>query len=424
MVNGIKAILGLLGSWVMNAYRELLATPGVPRLMASVIPGRLAYAMINLSTYFFVHAHTGSITIAALATGAETIASSLTAGIRGQAIDRYGQTWPLSVMVPGWTSLVALLSTQHTSTHMVINCAFIGLFSPPINLSARPLWRAAVNTDNLRTAFAADATASNAITVIGPFLATYLALNVSPSTALFTTSSLMVVGGLSMITMPLSRNWRPTAEATAVAELLRNRAFQMLAIEAMIFGVGWGMLEVSVPSFSTLMHQPHLAAPLLGTLAGASIVGGLVMGGRNIPITPLRGFVRASIIAAVATVPLAATTPGWSMGVVLAIIGLCIGFSQVYHWEVVEAVRPPGAAASAQAWIWTAEGSMLALGTSIGGYLVEHVNPRVALGGTTVFLLAGALFIAHIAQPHWAAADQALTDLQVADALADTETSA
>ena len=324
-------------------------------------------------------------------------------------------------MVPGWTTLVALLATQHTATGMVINCACIGLFSPPINLSARPLWRLAVGADKLRTAFAADTTMANSLTIIGPFVATYLALSVAPWTALAATSALMVLGGVLMITMPLSRNWRPDSQATRVRELLQSRAFQMLAVEGMIFGFGWGSLEVSVPAYSTLIHRPHLAAPLLAMLAGASILGGLVMGGRKTAVTPLRGFLRTSAIAATATLPLAFTRPGISLGIVLALIGVCIGFAQVYHWEVVEAVRPVGAAASAQAWIWTAEGSMLAMGTSLGGYLVENVSPRAALATTTVFLCAGAVFIWTVAKRHWLAADRPLTDLQRAEALADTE---
>ena len=109
------------------------------------------------------------------------------------------------------------------------------------------------------------------------------------------------------------------------------------------------------------------------------------------------------------------------MGVVLALMGLCVGFAQVYHWEVVEAVRPHGAATSAQAWLWTMEGSMLAVGTAAGGYIVEHVSPRLALAGPAVFVTAATVFVWVVASSAWQEADRPLTDLEVADALADLE---
>ena len=405
----------------MRAYRELLALPGVLRLLLSVIPGRLAYSMITLATYFYVHDVTGSITVAGLATGAETIASSVTAGIRGGAIDRFGQTRPLALFVPSWALAVLAMSHQHSGTALVIACTCVGLASPPINLSARPLWRVAVGADGLRTAYALDTTVMSAMTVVGPFVVTAIALQASPAAALAATAVSMVTGGALMITMPLSRAWRPEVVPSITRALLANRAFRLLAVEGMIFGVGWGLLEISIPSVATLSGRPGAAAPLMAALAAAGIVGGLVLGAARIPVSPLRGFRYAQVALAVSCLPLAATSPGWSMGVVLALMGLCVGFAQVYHWEVVEAVRPHGAATSAQAWLWTMEGSMLAVGTAAGGYIVEHVSPRLALAGPAVFVTAATVFVWVVASSAWQEADRPLTDLEVADALADLE---
>ncbi len=405
----------------MRAYLDLLAIPGVKRLILSASPGRLAYSMINLATFFFVQHTTGSITVAGLATGAETVASSLTAGIRGQAIDKYGQTRPLSIFVPGWVTLLIILSMQHTTAGILIVSALVGLSSPPINLSARPLWRAAVGAENLRTAYAIDTTIMNTTTVVGPVVATAIALNLGAPTALWVTASLMCIGGIAMITMPLSRKWLPEPTTSQVRDLLRNRPFQLLAIEGMIFGIGWGVLEIAIPATATLNHTPHLAAPMLATLSAASIVGGLLIGGRKSDITPLRGFKVASAFVAVTSLPLAFTHPGLTMGICLGTVGLSIGFAMVYHWEVVEAVRPAGSATSAQAWLWTMEGSMLAAGAAIGGYVVEHISPTAALAGVTLSLLASSGFIWFFAAPRLTGADKQLSDIQKVDALADLE---
>ena len=99
----------------MSAYLDLLRMPGVLRLIVSAAPGRLAYSMIGLATFFYVQDKTGSLTVAGFATGAETVASSLTAGFRGQLIDRLGQTRPLSAFIPSWVTSLLVLTHQEST---------------------------------------------------------------------------------------------------------------------------------------------------------------------------------------------------------------------------------------------------------------------------------------------------------------------
>lgn len=405
----------------MSTYLALLRLPGVVRLILSAAPGRLAYNMIGLATFFYVQDITKSLTTAGLATGAETIASSITAGFRGQLIDRLGQTRPLSVFIPAWFVSLLVLSQQESAVGIIVVCTIIGVASPPINLSARPLWRAAVGADNLRTAYAIDTTMMNVATIIGPFVATTVALSISPSAALWSTAVAMLVGGIAMISMPLSRRWVPEAREEGRPSLLRNRPFILLAIEGLIFGLGWGLLEITVPAMSTQTGHPGWAAPMLGALAAAAVFGGIAVGAGKARITPLRGFRNAQVCVTLAAAPLVFTAPGWSMGLALAGLGLAIGFAQVYHWEVVEAVRPQGTATAAQAWLWTVEGSAIAVGTALGGYLVDQVHPQLALAGVWACFGSATAFVWWYASRFLHAADRLLSEAEVGAALADLE---
>jgi len=408
----------------VRTYLDLFKIPGVKRLVISTLPGRLAYAMIALATFFFVQDKTGSITLAGIATGVETISSSLTAGFRGNLIDKWGQTKPLSIFVPSWVALVVILSTVSTPTAIVVVSGLIGLASPPVNLSARPLWRVLVGTENLRTAYALDTTISSSTIVAGPVLATAAAISISGIAALWATATLMAIGGIAMIQMPASRDWKPEPTQGNSMTLLRNKQFQILAVEGLVFGVAWGLLEISIPAFSTLQGTPELSAPLLATLAGASIVGGLLIGSRKSLTTPLQGFKWASLGASVAAIPLVFTEPGWSMAIVLGLLGLGMGFAQVFHWEVLEAVRPQGTATSAQAWLWAVEGSMLAVGTALGGYLVENVSPQSALLGVSIGLIISTVYIWFYAASRLLQADMPLSESQMIEVLADLESPA
>jgi len=403
----------------MSEYSRLLAMPSVKRLILSAFPGRLAYGMIGLSTFFFVQAISNSITLAGIATGAETIASATTAGLRGTAIDKFGQTRPLCIFVPTWIFFIYLLSLQSSANAIVLVCILVGFASPPINLSTRPLWREAVGAENLRIAFAIDTTLMNTTVVLGPVIATSISLNLGGRFALWFTAALMAIGGVLVISMPLSRKWIPELGVKGGKTLFRNRPFQILALEAMIFGLAWGMLEISLPAFSTLVQRPYLAAPLLATLAGSSVLGGLIVGARKSTITPLRGFKIASAFVALCSLPLFFTSPGWSLGVVLAVLGLAIGFAQVYHWEVLEAIRPAGTATSAQAWLWTVEGSMVALGTALGGFVVEQLDANIALGFVTIGLCASTIYLWTYANSRLIGADVPLSEIQKIEAFAD-----
>lgn len=405
----------------MRAYLALLALPSVKRLVISILPGRLAYGMLGLATFFYVHESSGSVAVAGLATGAEMLASSLTAGFRGHFIDKYGQTLPLSIFMPSWAFFIVIFTQMHTTIPILIAAAFIGLTSPPVNLSSRPLWRTAVPAEQIRTAYALDTTMMNATTVIGPVIATTLALSISATVALWSTAAAMLVSGVLMISMPLSRNWIPEPNPGGALTALRDKGFRILAFEGAIFGLGWGILEIAIPSSATIINRPELSAPLVATMAAASVVGGLMVGAIKRSVTPLRGLKYASVFMSTAAVPLAFTSPGLSMGLALAVLGLAGGFAMVYHWEVVEAVRPLGTATTAQAWLWSVEGSMLAIGSSIGGFIVERNGAPSAFACVAVGLLSSAAFIWFYASPRLPQADRHLTDDEKAEALADTE---
>ena len=380
--------------------------------------------MLGLATFFFVHDQTGSVAVAGLATGAETITGALGAGARGYLIDRYGQTKPLSILVPTWVVLIWVLTQQHTTVGIVAMCTIIGIFSPPINLSARPLWRKVAGAENLRTAYSIDSTIGNSTTLVGPVIATALALNVSSSVALWSVAGMMLVGGLLMITMPLSRSWVPEPEPKTALTLIKIRGIQILLLEGAIFGFAWGLLEITIPSASTLSGRPGLAAPLIAITAAMSIIAGLLIGNIFRNVTPLRGFKYTNTMIALCSLPLALTKPGWSMGIVLAAVGFSLGCASIYHMEVLEAIRPIGTATSAQAWQWAVEGSMIAVGAALGGYINQHAGTVPALLLFTCGMLTSTAFVWLIAVPRLQAADKLLTDEQIGQALADTESPA
>lgn len=403
----------------IRAYWALLRTPVIARLVVSVLPGRIGFAMVSLSLFFHVHQRTGSIARAGLTIGASGLAGALTAGVRGAIIDRIGQTRPLQVLVPAYAISLLLTSLASDPVLLLLLGVLQGLCAPPINLSSRPLWKIAVGERQLRTGYALDSVSMNSTQVIGPSLATLIALSLSGATALRVVAVFMLVGGTLLMTMPLSRQWRPEPRVENEPSLFRSPAIRLLAIDGAIFGLGIGAFGVAIPAAATLADKAYVTAPILSGMSLAGIFGGLIAGVVARHITAMWGNITAYALIALALLPLPLTHPGWSMGVVVFIAGFFLGAGGVYHWEVIEAVRPRGTAVGALSWIWTVEGSMGALGSALGGWLAEHHGPAWALSLTSVMTASGAVLI-YLRRDLLRSADRRASDDEAAEALADT----
>ena len=377
----------------MRAYWEILRNPRALAMMLAAFPARLAYGMVGLDIYFKVHEDTHSIALAGLAAGANGIVGSLSTGLRAAVIDRLGLKIPLRAFVPLYAIALASLDACHGAKLLIGFSALLGFTAPPINLAVRPMWKTAVPEEQYRTAIAVDTASMNLGVVLGPALATTLALSSHPSSGLITTAILIFVGGISLSTLEFTKQWRPEKREAGGQTLLRNPGIRLLIAEGVLIGYGSGNYQIAIPAISSLNNQPRFAGLAFGTTAALSIVGALVAGALGRHVAPVQGFRVIYVFWFLATIPLAFVNPGWSLLLVLALFGFIGGAEQVYYLEQLELIRPTGSAAAAIGWIWTTEGSFAALGQSTGGFFSQHFSPHFCFGITTFTFGAGLILI-------------------------------
>jgi MFS family permease len=377
----------------MKRYRQLFAFPNVWTLVLAAFPARVSYGMIGLALFFKAEQETGSVAIAGLVIGVNSLAGSLTAGIRGSIIDKYGQKWPLRILVPGFASMMIMVNISHSATFIVVMATIMGLTAPPINLSIRPLWKTIVPADFLRTAYAVDTSVMNTAGVIGPVIATSLALSQFPGSPLVTSAILMALGGGALAIAPVSKNWTPEKKENGAKSLWRSPALRLMMLEGSFIGFGWGLFDVAVPAFATLENVAHRTAWVFAAMGISSIIGGLVAGLLSRRISSLSAMRRTYLLWFFVSIPIAFTYPGWSMAIAGAFLGFVGGAIQVFYWEVMEAVRPKGSAVSYMAWLWTVEGSVMSLGAAVGGILSEKISPQFCLALTVVSIGLGNIIL-------------------------------
>jgi MFS family permease len=405
----------------MKRYIELFRFPNVWALLLSSFPARLAYGMVGLSVFFKAQQETGSIAFAGVAVGLNGLAGALTAGIRGTITDKWGMKWPLRILAPAYTIMLIALNLSHDKTIILIFAIVLGFSAPPINLSVRPLWKDAVPDEWLRTAYAVDTATQSTTGVVGPVIATALALSVHPGSALLVTAIFMFIGGNAMHLIPLTKNWKPEAKPMDKQPMWRHRPFQLLLIEGSFIGFGWGVFDVAVPAFATIEDVPHRVAWVFTAMGVSNILGGLFGGLVSKNFSPLKAIRIGYIAWFIASLPLAFTYPGWSMVIAGAFIGFTGGIIQVFYWEVTEAVRPQGAQSAMLGWLWTVEGSIASLGSTSAGWFSEQFSPRGALALTTICIGIG-LIILNLGKGVLAAADKVPTPEEDLAAMKDNVT--
>jgi len=402
----------------MNRYRELMAFPQVIRLGISAFPARLAYGMIGLGIFFKAEQETGSVAAAGFAIGLNSLAGSLTAGLRGSVMDKFGQKWPIRILVPMYSALILLLNTMETRTSILITAFVLGITAPPINLSVRPLWKDIVPDSYLRTAYAFDSSMMSTTSVIGPVVITALSLSSHPGFGLGTIAALMFIGGLALSLTPASRDWIPEKKSKGQQRLWRDRAIQLLMFEGCFIGFGWGVFDVAVPAFATQEGVQHRVAWIFASFGIATVIGGLLGGLVSKKLAPLLALRRAYLLWLLACLPVAFTYPDWTMALVGASIGFLGGAVQVFYFEVLEAVRPKGSQTASLGWIWSVEGSFMAVGAAVGGVVSETFSPRVGLAMLPIMIGIG-LIILSIGRGRLSAANDIPTDEEDLQAMRD-----
>ena len=366
---------------------------GVRRLLISSIPARLAYGMISLGIFFKVQNTTSSISMAGLAVGLNALASSLSVGIRSAFIDKYGLTWPLRVLVPTYASLIVLFNYSHGKVTLIVIATILGAVAPPINLAVRPLWKVVVPENKQRTIFAIDTAVMSATAVIGPVLVTSLALSSSPKSALNVCAGAMLLGGIALAILPVTRNWIPEVKDPGTQHLLKLPAIRLLIAEGIFIGLANGLFETGVPAFTTIEGVAGRTGLIFGVLAMFNIFGSLLAGLISKKTSPLLAFKRTYLFWVLACAPLAFANPDWSLLIISALLGLAGGMQMVFYWEIVEKVRTKGTAASAIGWLWTFEGTATAFGATISGYISEEFSPRYCLALMSICVLIGYVII-------------------------------
>ena len=184
-------------------------TPGLARIFATSLAGRLTLPFFGIGLLVDTRSLTGSYSAAGVVTGAYAISIAAGGPLLGRTADRHGRT-PVLVASAGVSALLLLafgsLPDGTSSLVLVGLAAALGLATPPLIPCTRALLSELIaDPGTLRTAYAADAGATEASWVVGPPLGLAVAALWSPGVALIAGGATLLLGTVAFAAQPESR---------------------------------------------------------------------------------------------------------------------------------------------------------------------------------------------------------------------------
>jgi MFS family permease len=369
----------------LRRYRELLAIPGVRRLMLAAFVGRLPYGMSVVSLILLLRAHGFGYAAVGVVTAASAFSIGVAAPVLGRVIDRVGQTRPLVIMaaltaITGVTLVLAAAAGAGAVLLTVL--AFVqGLCAPPLSPSMRTLFPDVVGKERVDTAFAFDSLQLELVFILGPLLAGALAAGISPEVGFLTAVALQATGALILASSPASRRWRPPAREPGERHTgaLALPGLRVLVVSIGVTALSLGVLEIGIAAFSERHATRNDAGWLFALWGLGSLTGGLWYGARQWRLpTHLRYLLLTGVLAAgLAPLPLAGSMPAF--GVLVIVAGLGLAPSTVAAYSLISELAPAGAMTEAYSWQIVGYVAGSAGGAWLAGVVVEQISVTAAL---------------------------------------------
>lgn len=391
-----------------SRYSRFLGTPGVPRLFASMLVGRLPGAMLGLAIVLRVTGAGGSYALAGGVTAAYAVAAGVSTPLLSRLVDRRGQTVvlvPSAVAMLGATVLFAALSPHDSAVLLVAAGALIGLLLPPITTSSRALWPSVVtDAGALESAYTTDATFQELIFIVGPLLVVAVNAPFGSAAAIIAAGVVCCSGTISFALSSHSRNWRPAPRDADRHHALRSPGIRVLLVTLFALILGFSAIEVSVVAAAKQAGHSGLSGVLLSLWSFGSLLAGFVYGSRSWQGTVWQRLML--LLGAIAVVTAGMVTTGNVL--VLAVLLMLNGancapaFSNIYL--TAQRVAVPGAVTESYAWL--SAGTMVgaALGSALAGVAI---NQHGAGGGFAVATLGTVLALGSVALSQHVLSDDA-----------------
>lgn len=393
----------------MRAFRAIFRHRGTAGMTAAAFVGRFPMAMLGLAITMLVALETGSYGRAGLVAGCITLAGAVGGPLGARLADRYGQHRVIPPLIGIHVAAVAALTVAVMAgtplALWILLGVVAGLAGPNLGAMVRARWAGVAATpDELSSAFALESTLDEVAFVLGPPLATALAVAVAPWSAIATGLLLASSGALALAAQ---RRTEPAPAPHAAHDgppIWRARTLQLLTLLMLLMGGIFGALEVSTVAFAQQAGAVNATGWLLGGFALASGITGLYLGARpggwRLSSQILVG--TGMLAAATCALPFIDRVGGFAVGMFAS--GLGVSAVMIGAMQIIERALPRARLTEALALAISGVLIGSAAAVALSGALIDLGGPSFGLGVGAAAAAAG-LALALLARPSLARAE-------------------
>lgn len=385
-------------------------------MMASGLVGRLPMGMVGLGMTLLIVGQSGSYALAGAVSATTTIALAIVGPYGARLADSIGQTRAipilLAVNLTGLLLLTLAVSQGWPTPLWFLFAAVFGAAMPNLGAMTRARWLGITRNGSERSAaFALESVADEISFVIGPVIASALALAFFPAAPVLFGLGAALIGGL---TLAAQRRTAPTPGTRQHQPGNRGHVLQFggvgsLFIMMLALGGLFGSMNVSTVAFAEETN-PALTGVLLGAFSLGSLISGLILGATS-RTWSLTWQVRLGVVwLSLALLPLVFLTAAWLFAIVAFAAGLSISVVMIGAFGLVERMVPNARITEALAFMSSGLALGMATGVAVSGVIIDNLGPSLSLGLAAVFAATAAIHF-------WTHSSQMATREQRADEL-------
>ncbi len=384
---------------MLNRYKAAFAVPGTLEFSAAGFLARITLAIYPIAIVLIISARTGSYGYAGVVSGSYVIGGAVGNPIAAVLVDKLGQ----HRVLPGFliahvlcTAVFGALITVHAPLWTLLPPAVLmGVTMLNIGALVRARWSHIWPGDSPErsTGYSVESTLDEVIFVLGPLVATVLAIHTHP---LVTLGLALLVISTGTMWLTALRSTEPPVRPRAAGErhdfALRYRGMALITGSMVFMGAVFGSAEVTMVAFCGQYGDRASAGWVVASFAAGSAVSALLYGGRHWRSSLLRRFTISAVLFGLMPLLYFATTSIPMLAVVAGVIGLGIAPTLIGAFGLVDQIVPVNSLTEGLTWIGTGLSVGYGLGAAVVGGIADEHGARLAFAVPAGCALASAVF--------------------------------
>lgn len=372
---------------IVSSYVELLKTPGVARIIAAQLTARFPFGMLSLAFLIHIEQAYGSYAVAGIVLAAMSIGQAIAGPLTSRLMGRWGMRPVILATLAVCSTSIILMALLPLPIPGLIVIGFVaGLSMPPIQPAVRTIYPKMVNSRQLTPLFSLDASAQEIIWVLGPVIATFVAIQVSSVAGILLAAAFLIGGGLWFVSSPELGRVRIPRSKRRLGAVLRRPAVLLSTVVGFMLVASCAAVEAGV--VASFGHGSADSGWVLAIFALGSLIGGLALG--HMPIGPW-ALAGRMLVVTIGMVLATFFLDFWWLSGTLLIAGIGIAPALAVLFGIVSASVKFSDTAEAYGWVGTGQLIGAALGSAIAGFMIDHYGAQSALVVAACFAALGCI---------------------------------